>query len=75
MVAHASSLGSPVSARRRARPPARPRFGSASSKPTSAPALELPPVSGRAFDSAVIESFWGRMQTDLLNRRRWRTRV
>jgi len=32
-------------------------------------------MSGRAFDSAVIESFWGRMQTDLLNRRRWRTRV
>ena len=22
-----------------------------------------------------IESFWGRMQTELLNRRRWRTRV
>jgi len=32
-------------------------------------------MSGRAFDSAVIESLWGRMQTDLLNRRRWRTRV
>jgi hypothetical protein len=23
----------------------------------------------------VIESFWGRMQVELLNRRRWRTRV
>lgn len=23
----------------------------------------------------MIESFWGRMQTDLLNRRRWRTRL
>ena len=30
---------------------------------------------GDAFDNAVIESFWGRMQTELLNRRRWRTRV
>jgi transposase InsO family protein len=23
----------------------------------------------------MIESFWGRMQTELLNRRRWRTRL
>jgi transposase InsO family protein len=23
----------------------------------------------------VVESFWGRMQTELLDRRRWRTRV
>jgi transposase InsO family protein len=30
---------------------------------------------GDCFDNAVIESFWGRMQTELLNRRRWRTRV
>lgn len=29
---------------------------------------------GDCFD-AVIEWFWGRMQTELLNRRRWRTRV
>ena len=28
-----------------------------------------------AYDNAVIESFWGRMQTELLNRRRWSTRV
>jgi transposase InsO family protein len=25
--------------------------------------------------SAVVESFWARMQTELLNRRKWRTRV
>jgi transposase InsO family protein len=25
--------------------------------------------------NAVIESFWGRMQTELLDRRRWKTRV
>ena len=31
--------------------------------------------SGDAYANAVIESFWGRMQTELLNRRRWRTRV
>ncbi|MDQ3055437.1 MAG: integrase core domain-containing protein, partial [Actinomycetota bacterium] len=30
---------------------------------------------GDAFDNAVIESFWGRMQTELLNRRRWKTRT
>ena len=30
---------------------------------------------GDAYDNAVIESFWGRMQTELLDRQRWRTRV
>jgi transposase InsO family protein len=30
---------------------------------------------GDCFDNAVIESFWGRMQVELLNRRRWKTRV
>ncbi len=30
---------------------------------------------GDAFDNAVIESFWGRMQTELLDRKRWKTRV
>ncbi len=30
---------------------------------------------GDCFDNAVIESFWGRMQTELLNRKRWNTRV
>ena len=30
---------------------------------------------GDCYDNAVIESFWGRMQTELLNRRRWRTPV
>ena len=30
---------------------------------------------GDCFDNAVIESFWGRMQVELLNRRRWRTRI
>jgi putative transposase len=28
-----------------------------------------------AHDNAVIESFWGRMQTELLDRQRWTTRV
>lgn len=27
------------------------------------------------FDNAVIESFWGRMQVEVLNRKRWRTRI
>jgi len=30
---------------------------------------------GDCYDNAVIESFWGRMQVELLNRRRWRTQV
>ncbi|MGJ6965583.1 transposase, partial [Streptosporangium sp. G11] len=30
---------------------------------------------GDCFDNAVIESFWGRMQTELLNRKRWKTRI
>lgn len=30
---------------------------------------------GDADDNAVIESFWGRMQTELLNRQRWRTQI
>ena len=30
---------------------------------------------GSCYDNAVIESFWGRMQVELLNRRRWKTRV
>lgn len=30
---------------------------------------------GDCFDNAVIESFWARMQVELLDRQRWRTRV
>ena len=30
---------------------------------------------GDCFDNAVIESFWAHMQIELLNRRRWRTRL
>jgi putative transposase len=30
---------------------------------------------GDAYDNAVVESFWGRMQTELLNRKKWKTRV
>jgi len=30
---------------------------------------------GDCFDNAVVESFWARMQVELLYRRRWRTRV
>ncbi|CAN5505328.1 hypothetical protein BH20ACT15_BH20ACT15_00040 [soil metagenome] len=31
--------------------------------------------TGTALDNAMMESFWGRMQVELLNRKRWRTRV
>jgi transposase InsO family protein len=30
---------------------------------------------GSAYDNAVIESFWARMQTELLDRQRWKTRL
>nr|WP_090475528.1 IS3 family transposase [Nakamurella panacisegetis] len=30
---------------------------------------------GDCYDNAVIESFWGRVQTELLDRRKWRTRL
>jgi transposase InsO family protein len=30
---------------------------------------------GDCFDNALMESFWSRMQVELLDRRRWRTRV
>ena len=30
---------------------------------------------GDCFDNAVIESFWGRLQVEVLNRKRWRTRI
>ena len=30
---------------------------------------------GDCFDNAMAESFWARMQVELLNRKRWRTRI
>ena len=30
---------------------------------------------GDAFDNALMESFWGRVQTELLNRKKWKTRL
>jgi hypothetical protein len=30
---------------------------------------------GDAFDNAMMEAFWARLQTELLNRRKWRTRL
>ena len=30
---------------------------------------------GDCFDNAVAEAFWARMQVELLNRKKWRTRV
>ena len=30
---------------------------------------------GTPADNAMIESFWGRMQVELFNRRRWKTRI
>ena len=30
---------------------------------------------GDCYDNAMIEAFWSRMQVELLDTRRWRTRV
>jgi transposase InsO family protein len=30
---------------------------------------------GDCYDNAMIESFWSRMQVELLDRKRWRTRL
>ncbi|MGH1493743.1 MAG: transposase, partial [Acidimicrobiales bacterium] len=30
---------------------------------------------GDAYDNAVVESFWGSMQIELLNRKSWDTRI
>lgn len=30
---------------------------------------------GDAFDNAMMEAFWARLQTELLNRKKWRTRL
>jgi len=30
---------------------------------------------GSPYDNAVVESFWGRMQVELLNRQTWKTRI
>lgn len=30
---------------------------------------------GDCYDNAMIKSFWARMQTELLNRKRWKTRI
>ena len=30
---------------------------------------------GDCYDNAMVEAFWSRMQVELLDRRRWRTRI
>jgi transposase InsO family protein len=30
---------------------------------------------GSCFDNAMVEAFWARLQVELLNRRRWKTRI
>ena len=32
-------------------------------------------AAGSCFDNAMMEAFWGRIQVELLNRRRWTTRI
>jgi putative transposase len=38
----------------------------------------LRPIFSRlssAYDNAMVEAFWARMQVELFNRRRWKTRI
>jgi putative transposase len=30
---------------------------------------------GSAYDNAMVESFWARLQVELFNRKRWKTRI
>lgn len=39
------------------------------------PALDPPPGVGDCYDHSMIEAFWSRMQVELLDRQRWKTRV
>jgi putative transposase len=32
-------------------------------------------AGGAPFDNAMVEAFWARMQVELLNRQRWKTRI
>ena len=53
-----------------------PQAGQAGGQPAIAAVRPgAPEWAAAASDNAVIESFWGRVQTELLNRRRWRTRI
>jgi putative transposase len=48
------------------------------SSPTAPRASGLVPSMGRVgdcYDNAMIESFWSRMQVELLDRHRWHTRM
>ncbi len=43
--------------------------------PSSGHAKSSTSAPGTHYDDAVIESFCGRVQIELLNRRRWKTRI
>ena len=65
---------------RRARPPPRPRCAGQFTSWAFTRALDSGLLLsmgsiGDCYDCAVIESFWSRMQVELLDRKRWRTRV
>ncbi|MGI8714148.1 MAG: IS3 family transposase [Solirubrobacteraceae bacterium] len=47
------------------------------SAPTSREAGIAPSMGtvGSAFENAMMESFWGRIQVELFNRRKWKTRI
>lgn len=46
-----------------------------SDRPRSSEVAPSMGAVGTAADNALMESFWGRLQVELLNRRRWRTRI
>jgi putative transposase len=53
------------------------QFGSwvSSQKVTEAGLAPSVGAVGAPFDNAMVEAFWARMQVELLNRRRWKTRL
>jgi transposase InsO family protein len=59
------------------RPVELPQFGSWAFTERARASGLLPSMGsiGNCVDNAMMESFWARVQVELLNRRRWRTRL
>jgi putative transposase len=72
-----TSIYDPVKRNPLRRPVESAQFGSwvFSQKVTEAGLAPSVGAVGAPFDNAMVEAFWARMQVELLNRRRWRTRV
>jgi putative transposase len=54
---------------------ARPSDGAVEGRKEAASRVPAMGPIGDCYDNAAIESFWSRMQVELLDRERWKTRV